>query len=183
MGESLEKVFLGGGCFWCVESVFHHVEGVVSAISGYAGGRRPNPTYEQVSSGATGHAEVVEVTFDSERIAFEEILRIFFATHDPTTLNRQGNDVGTQYRSVIYCTSAAQRAAAQALVTELNASGIWADPIVTEVADAPAFYRAEEYHQRYFAKNPFQPYCVYALPPKLEKLATKFPSRFLADRG
>jgi len=171
---SIDKALLGGGCFWCLEAVYNDVKGVVSAISGYAGGARPNPSYEQVCTGATGHAEVVEITYDSALLSYEDILSIFFTIHDPTTLNRQGNDVGTQYRSVIYYVNAEQEAVARAFVAGLEAEKVYARPIVTEISPAPAFYAAEDYHQRYFARNPGQGYCQIVVAPKLAKFRQKF---------
>lgn len=174
---AIEKALLGGGCFWCLEAVFNDTEGVSSAISGYAGGARPHPTYQQVCTGATGHAEVVEITFDNDVISFEALLTIFFAIHDPTTLNRQGNDVGTQYRSVIFYVNEAQEQAARTLVSALEAEKVYASPIVTEISPAPVFYAAEEYHQRYFARNPVQGYCQLVVAPKLAKFRKQFASR------
>jgi peptide-methionine (S)-S-oxide reductase len=171
---SIDKAILGGGCFWCVEAVFNDVRGVHSAISGYAGGARPRPSYEQVCSGASGHAEVVEISYDSSQLSYRDILEIFFAIHDPTTLNRQGNDVGSQYRSVIYYVNAAQEAEARAFVAELNAEKVYAQPVVTEISPAPAFYAAEDYHQRYYANNPGQGYCQFVVAPKLAKFRQKF---------
>ncbi|HET7096057.1 MAG TPA: peptide-methionine (S)-S-oxide reductase MsrA [Casimicrobiaceae bacterium] len=179
MGEttnapSLETAVLGGGCFWCLEAVFDELDGVHSVESGYAGGATPNPTYEQVCSGRTGHAEVVRVRFDPKRLAFRDLLTAFFSIHDPTTLNRQGNDVGTQYRSVIFCQTPEQRAAAESVVEELTAAGLWDEPIVTEIADAAPFYEAERYHQEYFARNPGQPYCTVVVAPKVAKFRKHF---------
>jgi peptide-methionine (S)-S-oxide reductase len=168
MGKT-EVATLGGGCFWCVEAAFNQVEGVHSAISGYAGGARPNPTYEQVCGGATGHAEVVQITFDPAKLSYKEALELFFSVHDPTTLNRQGNDEGTQYRSVVFTHSPEQEATARAVIAELEREKVWDDPIVTEVKPAPAFYPAEEYHQRYYERNPWQGYCQAIIRPKLAK--------------
>jgi peptide-methionine (S)-S-oxide reductase len=173
----LELATLGGGCFWCLEAVFERVEGVASVRSGYAGGTAPNPTYQQVCSGATGHAEVVQVAFDPAVISFREILEIFFAIHDPTTPDRQGHDVGTQYRSVIFSDGDAQRAQAQATIAELGAQAIWGAPIVTQVAPLDAFWPAEEYHQEYFRRNPYQPYCQAVVAPKVAKFRQKFAHR------
>jgi peptide-methionine (S)-S-oxide reductase len=172
-----EVVTLGGGCFWCLEAVYRETEGVISAVSGYMGGRSSNPTYKEVCSGATGHVEVVQVTFDPGVIPFRDILEIFFAIHDPTTLNRQGNDVGTQYRSVIYYHSPEQQAAANAMIAELSAEKVFDDPIVTTVEPAPQFWPAEAYHQDYFANNPHQPYCAFVVAPKLRKFRQKFAAR------
>jgi peptide-methionine (S)-S-oxide reductase len=159
---------LGGGCFWCVEAVFETFEGVNSVTSGYAGGATPNPTYEQVCSGRTGHAEVVQVEFDPARISFEQLLEIFWEAHDPTTLNRQGPDTGTHYRSIILYHDDAQKRAAEK--SRQQAQTRFSDPIVTEIAPLARFYRAEEYHQDYYRKNPNQPYCVAIISPKLQKL-------------
>ena len=167
----METAILGGGCFWCTESVFRAVRGVKTVTSGYAGGARANPTYEQICSGATGHAEVIAIDFDPNVISFARILDIFFATHDPTTMNRQGNDMGTQYRSVIFYTSDAQKQQATAKIDQLKHEGIKA---VTELSSAPVFYPAEDYHQNYYAKNPNQGYCSFMIPPKLSKLKQYF---------
>lgn len=166
-----QRAIFGGGCFWCTDAVFRQVKGVQAVISGYAGGARPNPSYEQVCSGATGHAEVIAVDFDDSVIGFENLLDIFFATHDPTTLNRQGNDVGTQYRSVIYYQDAEQQQIAQAKIDQLKQQGI---QVVTELSAAVPFYEAESYHQDFYAKNPTQGYCNFAIPPKLSKLKQYF---------
>ena len=169
-----EVVTLGGGCFWCLEAVYDELRGVTDVVSGYAGGRRPNPSYEQVCTGATGHAEVIQVTFDPSAISFRDLLHVFFTIHDPTTLNRQGNDVGTQYRSVIFYHSPEQLAAANEVIAELQADKIWDNPIVTQVEPAPTFYAAEDYHQEYFKKNPYQPYCRAIVAPKVAKARGKF---------
>jgi peptide-methionine (S)-S-oxide reductase len=174
MTTNREIATLGGGCFWCVETVFNQLRGVESAISGYAGGQTVNPTYKEICYGNTGHAEVVQVTFDPHIISFKEILEVFFTVHDPTTLNRQGADVGTQYRSVIFYHSDEQRAVAEQVIAELSAASIWRDPIVTELSAAPQFYPAEEYHQEYFANNPDQGYCRMVIEPKVIKFRQKF---------
>ena len=166
---TLEIATLGGGCFWCLEAAYGQLKGVESVTSGYAGGTAPLPTYEQVCSGTTGHAEVVQVRFDPAVVSYSDLLKIFFSIHDPTTLNRQGGDVGTQYRSVIFWHSDAQREAAEAAIREISHAGIWPDPIVTEVVKLPAFYPAEEYHQGYFGRNGNQPYCQVVIAPKLAK--------------
>ena len=171
---SVKKIVLGGGCFWCVEAVFLQLRGVLSVVSGYTGGRIANPSYERICSGATGHAEVIEVTYDNSIINLEDLLQVFFATHDPTTLNRQGNDIGTQYRSVIFYSSEDEKALAEKLIAELEQQGTYANPIVTQLEPLTAFYPAEDYHQNYFARNPANAYCQYAIPPKLNKLASKF---------
>ncbi|MBZ5724030.1 MAG: peptide-methionine (S)-S-oxide reductase MsrA [Acidobacteriia bacterium] len=175
-----ETATLGGGCFWCLEAVYQHLQGVLSVESGYMGGHVPNPDYRAVCTGATGHAEVVQVTFDSEVTSYREILEVFFAIHDPTTRDRQGNDAGTQYRSVIFYHSEPQRAQAEQLIAELAAGRVWRDPIVTEVLPAAAFYKAEDYHQEYFRNNPQQPYCTYVVAPKLKKFREKFAAKLRA---
>jgi peptide-methionine (S)-S-oxide reductase len=169
-----EIATLAGGCFWCLEAVFDDLKGVVSVESGYMGGRTVNPTYEQVCSGETGHAEVVRITFDPDAVSFKEILEVFFVIHDPTTLNRQGNDFGTQYRSAIFYHSAEQKAAAEQVIANLSSARIYDDPIVTEVAAASRFYEAEDYHQQYFQRNPAQPYCAYVVRPKVAKFRKRF---------
>ncbi|HWT03588.1 MAG TPA: peptide-methionine (S)-S-oxide reductase MsrA [Pyrinomonadaceae bacterium] len=169
-----EVATLAGGCFWCLEAVFDDLRGVESVESGYAGGSVPNPTYRQVCAGTTGHAEVVRVTFDPRVVSFREVLEVFFTIHDPTTLNRQGADVGTQYRSAIFYHSPEQKETAEKTIAELNAEQIWDAPIVTEVAPAGEFYVAEDYHQEYFAQNPSQPYCRAVVAPKVAKFRQKF---------
>lgn len=169
-----EITTLAGGCFWCLEAVYDEMEGVLSVESGYMGGRQPNPTYRDVCTGRTGHAEVVQITFDPDVTSFRDILEVFFAIHDPTTRDRQGNDVGTQYRSAVFYHSDEQRAAAEETIRELTAGGTFADAIVTEVQPASTFYRAEDYHQEYFANNPNQPYCGYVVAPKVQKFRRKF---------
>jgi peptide-methionine (S)-S-oxide reductase len=169
-----ESITLAGGCFWCIEAVFREVRGVVSAVSGYAGGRRPNPTYEQVCTGVSGHAEVVQVTFDPSVVTLQELLRIFFAVHDPTTLDRQGADVGPQYRSAIFYKDDAQKSAASQVIAELTTEGIWPDPIVTRLEPLTDFFPAEAYHQDYFARNGGQPYCQVVIAPKLAKFRKLF---------
>ncbi|HEX4138160.1 MAG TPA: peptide-methionine (S)-S-oxide reductase MsrA [Bryobacteraceae bacterium] len=172
-----ETVVLGGGCFWCVEAVYLETIGVTSVVSGYMGGRNPNPTYQEVCSGTSGHVEVAQVTFDPSQIDYRDILEIFFATHDPTTLNRQGNDSGTQYRSVIFYNSPEQREIAEDLIRELTAKKAFADPIVTAVEPAAEFYPAEDYHQQYFENHPYQPYCAFVVAPKVQKFRKKFAER------
>ncbi len=175
-----ETATLAGGCFWCLEAVFQELDGVQSVTSGYAGGRVPDPTYEQVCTGTTGHAEVVQVTFDPGIISYRDLLQVFFTIHDPTTLNRQGADVGTQYRSVIFYHSPEQRRAAEETVAALNASGIWGRPLVTEVVPFEAFYPAEDYHQGYFRSNPGQGYCQAVINPKLAKFRKQFAAKLQA---
>lgn len=170
MADSLEITTLGGGCFWCVEAVYQELQGVQSAVSGYAGGTVDNPTYYQVCSGTTGHAEVVQITFDPTIITFADILYVFWRTHDPTTLNRQGYDVGTQYRSIILYHSEQQRAIAEQSKHDTDASGLWPHPIVTEISPFTTFYKAEDYHQNFYRDNPYQPYCLAIIDPKIRKL-------------
>jgi peptide-methionine (S)-S-oxide reductase len=172
-----EVATLGGGCFWCLEAVFEGLQGVESVESGYTGGKIANPTYQQVCGGDTGHAEVVRVTFDAQTISFREILEVFFAIHDPTTLNRQGNDAGTQYRSAIFYHTPEQKAAAEQVIAALTAKKAFGDPIVTEVAPANTFYVAEDYHQEYFTNNSHQPYCQYVVAPKVAKFQKQFAHR------
>jgi peptide-methionine (S)-S-oxide reductase len=168
---------LAGGCFWCLEAVFRDVEGVLSVVSGYTGGHTAAPTYEQVCTGQTGHAEAVQIRFDPEVISYRELLEIFFAIHDPTTLNRQGEDVGTQYRSAIFYHTPEQESTARAVIFELFDRRVYDDPIVTEVVPAGPFYPAEDYHQRYFERNPNQPYCAAVVSPKVRKFREKFAHR------
>jgi peptide-methionine (S)-S-oxide reductase len=169
-GSPTEVVTLGGGCFWCLEAVYLGLKGVERVVSGYSGGTVPNPTYEQVCTGTTGHAEVVQITFDPAVISFKEILDVFFTIHDPTTLNRQGADVGPQYRSVIFYHSPEQRATVEQSIEELKKAGTWGRPIVTEIVPSTVFYPAEDYHQEYYRRNPGQPYCRAAIAPKLAKM-------------
>jgi len=172
-----ETAVLGGGCFWCLEAVFDELAGVQSVESGYAGGGDPSPTYEDVCGGRTGHAEVVRIAFDPSVLSFRELLTVFFTIHDPTTRDRQGNDVGTQYRSVVFCQSPDQRATAESLIAELSAAELWKDPIVTEIAAGAPFYEAERHHQEYFAGNPRQPYCAAVVAPKVAKFRKLFTAR------
>ncbi|MGE5217448.1 MAG: peptide-methionine (S)-S-oxide reductase MsrA [Chloroflexota bacterium] len=172
-GKNSVAVF-GGGCFWCTEAVFDELRGVHSVLSGYAGGATKNPTYEQVCSGRTGHAEVIQVEFDPGEISFRDLMTVFFATHDPTTLNRQGNDVGTQYRSAIFYADEGQKREAAAFIKELDEGKIFKAPIVTTLEPLVDFYPAEDYHQKFYANNPYQPYCQYMIPPKLGKLHKQF---------
>jgi len=169
-----ETAVLGGGCFWCLEAVYQQMEGVLSVESGYMGGRTSDPTYHDVCSGSTGHIEVVKVTFDSAVTSYRDILEVFFTIHDPTTRDRQGNDAGTQYRSVIFFDSDEQRAIAEQTIREIDAARIWDHPIVTEVRPASTFYRAEDYHQEYFSNNPQQLYCTFVVAPKVRKFREKF---------
>jgi peptide-methionine (S)-S-oxide reductase len=169
-----ETATLGGGCFWCLEAVYAGLKGVVRVESGYAGGTVPNPSYREVCAETTGHAEVVQLTFDPQVISFKEILEVFFTIHDPTTLNRQGADVGTQYRSAIFYHTPDQKATAEQVIQELTAAGVWEKPIVTEVTPFSAFYKAEAYHQEYFQRNPEQPYCQFVVAPKVASFRKKF---------
>jgi peptide-methionine (S)-S-oxide reductase len=171
---SEEIATLGGGCFWCLEAVYDEMEGVLSVESGYMGGHVPDPTYKQVCSGATGHVEVVQIKFDSSIASFRDVLEVFFAIHDPTTRDRQGNDVGSQYRSVIFYHSEAQRETAEQAIRELEASRAFPSRVVTDVQPASTFYIAEDYHQEYFANNPQQPYCMFVVSPKVTKFREKF---------
>jgi peptide-methionine (S)-S-oxide reductase len=164
----------GAGCFWCTEAVFQRLKGVKSVVSGYTGGKIPNPTYREICSGMTGHAEVVQVEYDPDVIAFKELLEVFWRTHDPTTLNRQGNDVGTQYRSAIFYHDEEQKTISEAFKQKLDESGAWGDPIVTEISPITVFYPAENYHQDYYNENKSQPYCQFIIAPKVQKLKEIF---------
>lgn len=175
--QKLEKATFGGGCFWCTEAVFDQLKGVKEVVSGYSGGSSSNPTYKDICTGLTGHAEVVQITYDPAITDFVELLEVFFATHDPTTLNRQGADVGTQYRSAVFYHTEQQKAAALEVIKALNNSGAFNDPIVTEVTAFDKFYAAEDYHQEYFANNPNQPYCRAVVGPKVEKFKKVFKDR------
>ena len=171
---------LGGGCFWCLEAVYHEIKGVTDVVSGYSGGEVTGPSYEEVCTGQTGHAEVVQVTFYPNIISYQEILRIFFGIHDPTSLNRQGADVGTQYRSVIFYHNQEQKQLAMALIKELDSTEIWDAPIVTEIVPLKLFFRAEDYHQNYFKNNPNQSYCRAVVAPKVAKFRKEFASNLRA---
>ncbi len=173
----MEKAILGGGCFWCVEAAIKQLQGVGSVISGYMGGRVENPTYQQVCGGKTGHVEVAEVSFDPSIISFEDLLHVFFTLHDPTTLNRQGNDVGEQYRSVVFYLSEEQKKTAEKVIAEFTNDKVFKDPIVTVIEPASKFYPAEDYHQNYLANNPNQPYCMFVVAPKAQKVREKFANR------
>jgi peptide-methionine (S)-S-oxide reductase len=172
--EKLDVATFGSGCFWCTEAVFEIINGVESVISGYSGGQIKNPSYQQVSTGRTGHAEVCQIWFDPSVISYEELLEVFWHTHDPTTLNRQGNDIGPQYRSVIFYHSDQQKEAASRSKKEMDASGTFSNPIVTEITAFEDFYKAEDYHQEYFANNPRQPYCTVIVKPKVEKFKARY---------
>jgi peptide-methionine (S)-S-oxide reductase len=172
--ENLERATLGGGCFWCIEAIYSEIKGVHSVTSGYSGGHIKNPSYRDVTSGRTGHAEVVQLEFDPTVISYRQILEVFFHLHDPTTLNRQGADVGTQYRSVIYFHDENQEKIAREVFAEIDRSDLWKDPLVTEIAPLTEFYVAEDYHQDYYANNPNQPYCTYVIGPKMQKLRSLF---------
>lgn len=175
-----EIATLAGGCFWCLEAVYDQTKGVSSVESGYMGGKNADPTYEQVCSGRTGHAEVVQITFDPAVISFRELLEMFFVIHDPTTLNRQGNDAGTQYRSAIFTHSPEQKQTAEAVIAAITEEKVYDNPIVTEVVPATTFYVAEAYHQEYFARNPSQGYCTYVVGPKVAKFRKQFAARLKA---
>jgi len=168
---------LGGGCFWCLEAVYDDLEGVLDVVSGYAGGHVSNPDYKSVCNGTTGHAEVVQVTFDPQVISFKEILEVFFTVHDPTTLNRQGADVGTQYRSAIFYHLEDQKAVAEDLIAAFDAERVWPNPIVTEISQLDVFYPAEEYHQEYYKRNPYQGYCMAVITPKVARFRKKYAER------
>lgn len=176
-----EIATLGGGCFWCLEAVFEQLKGVEKVESGYSGGAVVNPSYQQVSTGGTGHAEVVRLTFDPRAIAFKEILEVFFTIHDPTTLNRQGADVGPQYRSAIFYHSEEQKAIAEQVIQELGVAKLWDAPIVTEVTPFTAFYKAEDYHQEYFRRNPGQAYCRVVIAPKVAKFRQRYLEKLKAE--
>ena len=178
---NLQVATLAGGCFWGIESAFNTVEGVEKAISGYAGGEKADPTYEEVCTGTTGHAEVVQVTFDADSISYREILEIFFALHNPTQLNRQGNDVGPQYRSAVFYHNAEQKAEAEKIIAEITEEEIWPDPVVTEIVEINNYYDAEDYHQDYFKNNPQNQYCSMVVAPKLAKFKKTFASRLRSD--
>ncbi|MEM7111707.1 MAG: peptide-methionine (S)-S-oxide reductase MsrA [Chloroflexota bacterium] len=177
MSDKREVATLAGGCFWCVEAVFQDLIGVEKVVSGYIGGQIDNPTYQQICTGMTGHAEATEITFDPELISFADLLYIFWRTHDPTTLNRQGNDVGTQYRSAIFYHSEEQKRVSEESLRETDAASVWADPIVTEISPASKFYEAEDYHQNYYKNNRYQPYCRVIIDPKIRKLRKSFANK------
>lgn len=174
MDTNYQKATFGSGCFWCSEAIFEEVKGVKDVVSGYAGGKISNPTYREVCSGRTGHAEVIQITYNPEEISYLELLEIFFKTHDPTTLNRQGADIGTQYRSVIFYHNEQQKKEAEEIKQELNASGAWDDEIVTEISPMNEFYKAEDYHQDYYNKNPYEGYCQFVIGPKMNKFRKVF---------
>jgi len=169
-----EVATLGGGCFWCLDSIYRQIKGVESVVSGYAGGTKPNPSYREVCGGNTGHAEVVQITFDPSQIAYRDLLDVFFTIHDPTTQDRQGGDIGPQYRSIILTHSDAQERIARQTIADVTAEGIWDDPIVTQIEPLTTFYPAEAYHQDYFANNPNQPYCQVVIAPKVAKFRRKY---------
>ncbi|MFT3795456.1 peptide-methionine (S)-S-oxide reductase MsrA [Flavobacterium sp.] len=173
-GNNLETITLAGGCYWCVEAIYENLNGVKSAVSGYAGGTKPNPTYEEVSTGLTGYAEVVQITYDKTVTSLDEIFKVFFTVHDPTTLNRQGADVGTQYRSAIFYQNDEQKKAAQSIITALTKAKVYDQPIVTKIEPLTKFYKAENYHQNYYVNNQNQPYCQMVIQPKLEKFEKVF---------
>lgn len=170
MSRSLAKAYLGGGCFWCLEAAYKMVKGVTSVTSGYMGGEVPNPSYEQVCTGSTGHAEIVEITYDPAQITYKQLLEVFFVIHDPTQLNRQGNDIGTQYRSIVFVRDGAEQAQVEDLIAELTEDAVFDAPIITEITDLQEFYPADGYHQDYYEKHPEQAYCRAVIAPKLAKL-------------
>lgn len=178
-----EIASLAGGCFWCLEAPFQELAGVHDVVSGYMGGHVQDPDYKQVCTGTTGHAEVIRIHFNPAQISYRDLLEVFFALHNPTTLNRQGNDVGTQYRSAVFYHTDEQRDIAKAVIAELSAEGLWDDPVTTQVVPAATFYPAEEYHQHYFERNPFQPYCMAVVAPKVAKLRTKFAAKLRRSAG
>ena len=175
--ENTQITTLAGGCFWCLDAIYGELDGVKEVVSGYSGGPKTNPSYEEVCTGTTGHAEVVQITFDPVSITFTELLRVFFTIHDPTTINRQGADSGTQYRSAIFYHDEEQQRVAEKVMKEVTEAGLWRDPIVTEVTLLENFYRGEDYHQKYFLKNPYQPYCQVIIEPKLTKFRNAFSSK------
>jgi len=177
MSNKLETTTLGAGCFWCIEAVFQNLKGIQSVVSGYTGGQVENPTYEQICTGTTGHAEVAQIIFDPAVISFEDLLYVFWRTHDPTTLNRQGADVGTQYRSAIFYDREEQKEIAEKSKVKTDASDLWPDPIVTGISQLDKFYNAEEYHQDYYKLNPNQPYCRLVIDPKIRKLKKEFSNK------
>ena len=170
----MEQAIFGGGCFWCTEAVFQNLKGVTNVVSGYMGGHKPKPTYEDICNGNTGHAEIIRIEFDPDQISYEELLFVFFKTHDPTTLNRQGNDMGNQYRSVIFYESQEQKAAAEFMIDQLDKDMVFEQPIVTEVRPVSVFYEAEGYHQDYYNNNANKPYCMHVIQPKLNKFIKEF---------
>lgn len=176
-----QRASFAGGCFWCLETAYNTLQGVEQAISGYMGGALQHPTYKQICGGDTGHAEVVQIDFDADRISYRELLEIFFTLHDPTTLNRQGNDSGTQYRSAIFWHSPEQKTLVEMLIAELTDARAFDSPIVTEVTEAGVFWPAEDYHQRYYEQNPRQPYCMFVVAPKLEKFRARFAARLKTE--
>ena len=180
-GDKKEVATLGGGCFWCLEPIFQALAGVKEVVVGYSGGTVPNPSYEEVCTGTTGHAEVVQITFDPEVISYEEILEVFFSVHDPTTLNRQGADVGSQYRSIVLYHHEGQKATAEKVIQDLSSKKVWEAPVVTEIVGFKVFYRAEGYHQGYFEANPRQPYCRVVVAPKVAKFRKTFAPRLVKD--
>ena len=177
MNANLEVATFGGGCYWCIEAIFQRLEGVEKVESGFSGGQVKNPTYREVCTGATGHAEVIQITFDTTKISFEEILKVFFTMHDPTTLNQQGNDIGTQYRSAIFYQNEAQKKVSEEIIAALNQAKAYPSPIVTEVTPFDVFYKAEDYHQNYYNDNSGEGYCRYVIQPKIEKFEKVFKDR------
>lgn len=179
----LETATFGAGCFWCVEAVFQRLNGVKSVMPGYAGGNVKNPTYKQVCTGTTGHAEVAQINYDPKQISYKELLEVYWRTHDPTTANRQGNDIGTQYRSVIFFHNEDQKKIAEEMKEKLSESGIWKDPVVTQIEPLTTFYKAEDYHYNYYNENTSQPYCSYVIAPKIEKFKKAFADKITKKQG
>ncbi len=177
----MEQATFGGGCFWCTEAVFQNLRGVTKVVSGYMGGQTENPTYKEICNGDTGHAEIIQIEYNEQEISFEDLLLVFFKTHDPTTLNRQGNDAGTQYRSVIFYETAEQKAAAESMIDKLEKEMVFNRPIVTEITPISKFYSAEDYHQNYFNNNPDQGYCAYVIQPKLVKFTKEFGNKLKVE--
>ena len=177
MNTNLEIATFGGGCYWCMEAIFQRLDGVVKVESGFSGGQVKNPTYREVCTGTTGHAEVIQITFDANKVPFTEILKVFFTMHDPTTLNRQVNDVGTQYRSAVFYRNEEQKKSSEEIITELNKAKVYPSPIVTEVTKFDVFYKAEDYHQNYYNQNSGEGYCMYVIQPKIEKFEKAFKDR------
>lgn len=173
----MEQAVFGGGCFWCTEAVFQNLKGVTKVVSGYMGGHLPNPSYEDICTGSTGHAEIIRIEFNPEQISFEDLLLVFFKTHDPTTLNRQGNDTGDQYRSVVFYETQEQKLAAENMIDQLDKEMVFDQPIVTEVKPVSLFYAAEDYHQNYYNNNPNKSYCAFVIQPKLNKFIKEFKDR------
>ncbi|WP_315853173.1 peptide-methionine (S)-S-oxide reductase MsrA [Mucilaginibacter robiniae] len=180
-GMNIQKATFGGGCFWCTEAIFQTIHGVQSVVSGYTGGQTENPTYMEVCNGDTGHAEVIEIEYDADQVSFDDLLLVFFKTHNPTTLNQQGNDVGTQYRSAVFYHNEEQKQQAEAMIKRLTDEQVFDKPIVTQIVPAEEFYKAEDYHQNYFVDNPMKPYCAFVIQPKMNKFAKEFTEKIKTE--